>query len=71
MIRYSPIRLVYITLQNSWENLVVNQKKTLTILITFNPLHPNISIQILITLLFTFPLIITRRIRLTQSFSGW
>ena len=30
-----------------------------------NPLHPNISIHILHTLLYTFPLILTRRICLT------
>ena len=29
------------------------------------PLHPNISIYILNTLLFTFPLVLTRRIHLT------
>ena len=30
-----------------------------------NPLRPNISIQILHTLLYTFPLVLTRRICLT------
>ena len=28
----------------------------------FNPLHPNISVQILHTVLYTFPLILIRRI---------
>ena len=32
-----------------------------------NPLHPNISIHILYTLLYTFPLVLTRRICLTLT----
>ena len=32
-----------------------------------NPLHPNISIHILYTLLYTFPLALTRRICLTLT----
>ena len=32
-----------------------------------NPLHPNISIRILYTLLYTFPLVLTRRICLTLT----
>ena len=34
-----------------------------------NPLHPNISMHILHTVLYTFPMVLTRRISLTiQSF---
>ena len=37
-----------------------------------NPLHPNISMHILHTVLYTFPTVLTRRICLTiKSFSGW
>ena len=37
-----------------------------------NPLHPNISMHILHTVLYTFPKVLTRRICLTiKSFSGW
>ena len=31
----------------------------------FNPLHPNISMHILLTVLYTFPRVLTRRICLT------
>ena len=38
----------------------------------FNPLHPNISIHILYTLIYTNQLVLTRRICLTiKSFLGW
>ena len=37
-----------------------------------NPLHPNISMHILHTVLYIFPKVLTRRICLTiKSFSGW
>ena len=37
-----------------------------------NPFHPNISMHILHTVLYTFPTVLTRRICLTiKSFSGW
>ena len=35
----------------------------------FNPLHPNISIDILHTVLYTFPLVLIRRICLTIKVS--
>ena len=39
---------------------------------TFNPLHPNISMYILHTVLYTFPKELTRRICLTiKDFLGW
>ena len=38
----------------------------------FNPLHPNISIHILHTVLYTFNKVLTRRICLTiKSFFSW
>ena len=38
----------------------------------FNPLHPNISIHIFYTLVYTNQLVLTRRICLTiKSFLGW
>ena len=41
-----------------------SQETNLASLILFNPLHPNFSIYILHTLLYTFPLALTRRIHL-------
>ena len=39
---------------------------------TFSPLHPNISLHILHTVLYTFPKVLTRRICLTiKSFFSW
>ena len=40
--------------------------------ININPLHPNITIYILHTVLYTFPKVLTRRICLTiKSFISW
>ena len=43
-------------LGSNWQEMYKNH---------INPLHPNISIQILHTLLYTFPLVLTMRICLT------
>ena len=51
---------------------MLNQPISLTLYVSYfssspclNPLHPNISIHILRTLLYKFPLVLTGRIRLT------
>ena len=47
----------------------INLNHTVSHTFFFNPLHPDISIHILYTLLYTFPLVLTRRICFTIKLS--
>ena len=56
-------------LSRSWEQKDLHDravaKQSNAVIININPLHPNISGQILHTVLYTFPKVLTRRICLT------
>ena len=53
-------------------NIIIIWKKKFDMKASFNPLHPNISMHILHTVLCTFPKVLRRRICLTiRTFFSW
>ena len=81
-IQTRPTLIPTLTSQYILHNIVANllQKDdnmgetylTVVLCISINPSYPNIGIQILHTVLFTFPMMLTRRICLTiRSFLNW
>ena len=51
---------------------IIFEKKKFDMKASFNPLHPNISMHILHTVLYTFPKVLRRRICLTiRTFFSW
>ena len=71
--RLNPRNVHTYTKKNKKQKKKQKKKNTRIINSPPNPLHPSISMQILHTVLYTFPVVLTRRICLTIKgfLSGW